>query len=71
MMNQVLAKVIYFVFTIFIFSTLWKLTGVFWNSYVPWNVKTDLLVIIVVAPILIIFSFILSSLSFTVIRSSK
>jgi len=70
-MNQVLAKIIYFVFTILIFSTLWKFMGALWNAYVPWNVKTDLLTIFVVAPILIVVSFILSSLSFKVIRSSK
>lgn len=70
-MNHVFAKVIYFVFAIFIFSTLWKLTGVLWNAFVPWNVKTDLLTIFVVAPILIAASFILSSLSFKIIRSSK
>lgn len=70
-MNQVLANIIYFVFTIFIFSTLWRFMGVLWNTYVPWNVKTDLLTIFVVTPILIVVSFILSSLSFKVIRSSN
>ena len=45
--------------------------GALWNAYVPWNVKTDLLTIFVVAPILIVVSFILSSLAFKVIRSSK
>ncbi|WP_391122510.1 hypothetical protein [Psychrobacillus sp. L3] len=70
-MNQVLANIIYFLFVIFIFCTLWKFMGVLWNAYVPWNVTTDLLTIFVVTPILIVVSFILSSLSFKVIRSSK
>ncbi|WP_391207306.1 hypothetical protein [Psychrobacillus sp. L4] len=70
-MNQVLAKIIYFVFVIYIFITLWKYTGVLWNAYVPWNVQTDLLTIFVVTPILIAVSFILSSLSFKVIRSTN
>ncbi len=70
-MNQVVAKIIYFVFTIFIFTTLWRLMGLYWNAFVPWNVQTDLLTIFVVTPVLIAMSFILSSLSFKVIRSSK
>lgn len=70
-MNQVLGKIIYFGFTIFIFIVLWKLTGELWEAFVPWNYKTDLLGIFVVAPILIISSFIISSYSFKVIRGSK
>ncbi|WLR55577.1 hypothetical protein LC048_00720 [Mesobacillus subterraneus] len=70
-MNQVLEKIIYFGFTIFIFIVLWKVTGELWETFVPWNYKTDLLGIFVVAPILIVSSFILSSYSFKVIRGSK
>jgi hypothetical protein len=70
-MKQVFEKVIYFVFTIFIFVLLWIITGKLWEAYVPWNYKTDLLGIFVVVPILVIVSFILSSLSFKVIRGSK
>ena len=70
-MNHVLARIIYFMFTIFIFVMLWKLVGVIWNAFVPWNVTTDILGIFVVIPILIVVSFILSSLSFKFIRSSE
>ena len=62
---------IYFMFTVFIFVTLWKLIGVLWNAFVPWNVTTDILGIFVVIPILIVVSFILSSLSLKFIRSSE
>jgi heme/copper-type cytochrome/quinol oxidase subunit 2 len=70
-MNQVLEKIIFFGFTIFIFIVLWKVTGELWDAFVPWNYKTDLLGIFVVAPILIVSSFILSSYSFKVIKGSK
>ena len=52
-MNKVLGNIIYFGFTIFIFIVLWKVTGELWEAFVPWNYKTDLLGIFVVAPILI------------------
>ncbi|RLQ92266.1 hypothetical protein [Falsibacillus albus] len=71
MLKQVVEKIIYFVFTVFIFIVLWKLMAVFWDKFVPWNYKTDLLGLCVVTPLLIALSFILSSLSFKVIKASK
>ena len=70
-MNRVLEKIIYFVFTIFVFIVLWKVMGGLWGAFVPWNYKSDLLGIFLVTPILIAVSFILSSLSFKVVRGSK
>lgn len=67
-MNQIFAKIIYFIFTLFIFVALWKITGILWNAYVPWNTATDLLALLLVIPTLIAVSFILSSVSFKVIR---
>jgi hypothetical protein len=66
-----LEKIIYFVFTILIFFLLWKVTGIFWNAFVPWNLKTDLIALFVVAPLLIILAFVLSSLPFKVIIRGK
>jgi len=70
-MRRVLEKIIYFVFTIFVFIVLLKVMDRLWEAFVPWNYKTDLLGIFVVIPILIAVSFILSSLSFKVVRGSK
>lgn len=70
-MKKVLEKIIYFCLTIFIFIVLWTVTGELWEAFVPWNYKTDLLGILVVAPILLVSSFVLSSYSFKVIRDSK
>ncbi|WP_241494438.1 hypothetical protein [Bacillus coahuilensis] len=52
-MKQVFEKVIYFIFTLFIFAVLWKLLAVLWDAFVPWNYKTDLLGLFVVTPLLI------------------
>ncbi|KMJ60529.1 hypothetical protein AB685_04090 [Bacillus sp. LL01] len=71
MLKQGFEKIIYFVFTMFIFVMLWKAMGIFWNAFVPWNLKTDLIGLFVVAPLLIILAFVLSSLSFKVIKSGK
>lgn len=71
MMKTLLEKIIYIVFTLLVFKVLWTLTGVLWEAFVPWNYKTDLLGILVVAPILIAISFILSSLCFKVIKGTK
>ncbi|CQR46618.1 hypothetical protein BN1058_00887 [Paraliobacillus sp. PM-2] len=71
MVKVILQKIIYFVFTLIIFIVLWKVMSKFWDAFVPWNYKTDLLGIFVVAPLLIASSFILSSLCFKVIRSTK
>ncbi len=68
MLKKVSEKVIYFVFTLFLFVLLWKAMGVFWNAFVPWNLTTDLIGLFVVAPLLIILAFVLSGLSFKVIR---
>ncbi|QFT87393.1 hypothetical protein FIU87_01900 [Bacillus sp. THAF10] len=70
-MKQVFEKVVYFIFTLFIFTFLWKLMAVLWDAFVPWNYKTDLLGLFVVTPILIGAAFILSSLSFKIIKNSK
>ncbi|MEI5906670.1 hypothetical protein WAK64_06315 [Bacillus spongiae] len=70
-MKIVIEKIIYFVFTIVIFIVLWKITSELWESFVPWNYKTDLLAAFVVAPVLIVVSFILASLSFKVIKENK
>jgi inhibitor of the pro-sigma K processing machinery len=70
-MKHVFEKIVYFIFTIFIFIVLWKAMGKLWDAFVPWNYKTDLLGILIVTPLLIGISFILSNLCFKVIRSSK
>ncbi|GGM24051.1 hypothetical protein GCM10011351_07260 [Paraliobacillus quinghaiensis] len=70
-MKTILAKIIYFTFTLFIFTVLWKVMIEIWDAFVPWNYKTDLLGIFVVAPIVISSSFILSSLCFKVIRETE
>ncbi|MFS1512406.1 hypothetical protein VQL36_08230 [Chengkuizengella sp. SCS-71B] len=70
-MKQVLEKIIYFGLTVGIFIVLWRIMGELWDAFVPWNYKTDLLGIFVVTPIIIVVSFILSSLCFKVIRDSK
>lgn len=51
-MNQLLAKLIYSVCMIFIFITLWKAMGGFWSAFLPWNVQTNVLSIMVITPIL-------------------
>ncbi|WP_230500341.1 hypothetical protein [Sutcliffiella rhizosphaerae] len=70
-MIKILEKIIYFFFTICFFVVLWKITGRLWNSFVPWNSATDLIGIFFVAPILIGLAFLLTSLSFNVIKQVK
>lgn len=70
-MYQLLAKRIYFIWMIFIFITLWKAMGGFWSAFIPWNVQTEVLFILVITPILLGISCILTSQSFKIIRSTK
>ncbi|WP_226671094.1 hypothetical protein [Metabacillus litoralis] len=69
-MRIVMEKIIYFVFTLFIFIVLWKITAVLWDAFVPWNYKTDLLGIFVVIPVLFAVSFVFASLSFKFIKEN-
>ncbi|MBP1947202.1 inhibitor of the pro-sigma K processing machinery [Virgibacillus litoralis] len=69
-MRKFIEKIIYFVFTILIFMVLWKVTGEVWEEFVPLNYKTNLIGLIFVSPIIIILSFVLSSLTFHFIRKS-
>lgn len=69
-MRKFIEKIIYFVFTILIFVVLWKVTGEVWEEFVPLNYKTNLIGLIFVSPIIIILSFVLSSLTFHFIRKS-
>ncbi|UAL49584.1 hypothetical protein K7887_13950 [Sutcliffiella horikoshii] len=71
MLKKGLEKILYLVFTVIIFVLLWKVMGIFWNAFVPWNLTTDLIGLFVVAPLLIILAFVLSSLSFKVVREGK
>jgi hypothetical protein len=48
MMKRLVERLIYLVFTLFIFSVLWKGTAFLWDAFVPWNYKTDLLGLLVV-----------------------
>ncbi len=43
--------------------------GIFWSAIVPWNLKTDLIALFVVAPFLLIMAFVLSSLFIKVIKN--
>jgi hypothetical protein len=71
MLKKGLEKILYFVLTLFIFVLLWKVMGISWNTLVPWNLTTDLIGLFVVAPLLIILAFVLSSMSFKVIKDGK
>ncbi|MGD6846170.1 hypothetical protein [Rossellomorea aquimaris] len=70
MMKRLVERLIYLVFTLFIFIVLWKGTAFLWDAFVPWNYKTDLLGLLVVTPILIALSFILSTLAFQYTKDS-
>ncbi|MCA1064006.1 hypothetical protein QTG56_02135 [Rossellomorea sp. AcN35-11] len=69
-MKQVLEKVIYYVFTLFILILLGKMTFKVWEAFVPWNYKTDLIGLFFVMPLLVAVSFILAGLSIKVLRKS-
>ncbi|RCW76949.1 inhibitor of the pro-sigma K processing machinery [Saliterribacillus persicus] len=69
-MRKFIEKIIYVVFTILIFIVFWKITGKVWEEFVPLNYKTNLIGLIFVSPIIIILSFVLSSLTFHFIRKS-
>ncbi|PRX79657.1 inhibitor of the pro-sigma K processing machinery [Bacillus sp. V-88] len=64
MMKRLVGRLIYLVFTLFIFVLLWKGTAILWEAFVPWNYRTDLFGILIVTPLLIVLSFILSTLAF-------
>ncbi|WP_433747921.1 hypothetical protein [Falsibacillus pallidus] len=68
---KLLERIIYFLFTIFIFIVLWNVMTRLWDAFVPWNYKTDFIGVVVVTPLLIAAAFILSSLSFKVIKATK
>lgn len=69
-MKRMVERLIYLVFTLFIFIVLWKGTAFLWEAFVPWNYKTDLLGLLVVIPILIALSFLLSTLAFQYTKES-
>ncbi|MGG3915431.1 hypothetical protein [Rossellomorea vietnamensis] len=69
-MKRMVERLIYLVFTLFIFIVLWKGTAFLWEAFVPWNYKTDLLGLLVVIPILIALSFLLSTLAFQYTKDS-
>ncbi|TYS68505.1 hypothetical protein FZC76_10295 [Sutcliffiella horikoshii] len=71
MLKKGLEKILFLLFSVFIFVLLWKVMGIFWNAFVPWNLTTDLIGLFVVAPLLMILTFVLSSLSFKIIRDGK
>ncbi|RDI39194.1 inhibitor of the pro-sigma K processing machinery [Falsibacillus pallidus] len=68
---KLLERIIYFLFTFFIFIVLWNVMTRLWEAFVPWNYKTDFIGVVVVIPLLIAAAFILSSLSFKVIKETK
>ncbi|KPL58475.1 hypothetical protein [Rossellomorea vietnamensis] len=70
MVKRFVERLIYLVFTLFIFIVLWKVTALLWDAFVPWNYKTDLVGLLIVTPILIALSFILSSLAFQYTKDS-
>ncbi|EDL66480.1 hypothetical protein BSG1_03970 [Bacillus sp. SG-1] len=69
-MKLMLERIIYYIFTLFIFLVLWNVTAEIWEAFVPWNYKTDLLGLFIVLPALLVLSFIISSLCFKVIKNS-
>ncbi|WP_244888159.1 hypothetical protein [[Bacillus] enclensis] len=64
-------KFIYFIFAIFIFIVLWKMTASVWDAFIPWNYKTDLIGLFVVIPLLAAAAFILAGVMIKVIKSSR
>ncbi|MGG4168913.1 hypothetical protein ABEW00_15840 [Rossellomorea vietnamensis] len=70
MVKRLVERLIYLVFTLFIFIVLWKVTALLWDAFVPWNYKTDLVGLLIVTPILIALSFILSTLAFQYTKDS-
>ncbi|GAA5416131.1 hypothetical protein Pryu01_01163 [Paraliobacillus ryukyuensis] len=71
MAKKFFKKIIYLGITCFIFKLLWSVTGGLWEVFVPWNYRTDLIAVIFVVPVLIVVSFLLSSLCFKVIRDTE
>ncbi|GEM05827.1 hypothetical protein HMI01_28150 [Halolactibacillus miurensis] len=69
-MKNVIEKVIYFVFTIFIYILLRKVVTLAWDNFVPLNFKTNLLGAFVVFPIMVGASFILASITFKFIKKA-
>ncbi len=70
-LKRLLEKVIFFMFSFFIFIILWKGITFVWDRYVPFNYKTDLLGLFIILPIMIIVSFILTALVYRIIRESN
>ncbi|BCB04171.1 hypothetical protein KH172YL63_23040 [Bacillus sp. KH172YL63] len=68
MLKRIIDKVIYYVFTALIFSILFKIVISFWDTFVPWNYKTDLIGLFFVIPVLAGVSFILSGLLIEYLR---
>ncbi|GGF22485.1 hypothetical protein GCM10010954_21620 [Halobacillus andaensis] len=69
-MRKLLEKVIRLALAIMFFYVLWKGVGALWEMFVPINYKTNLIALIIVNPIMILVSFILSALTFEFIRKS-
>lgn len=70
-MKALMEKFIYFIFVIFIFIVLWKMTASLWDAFIPWNYKTDLIGLFVVIPLLAAAAFILAGVMFKVIKNSR
>ncbi|MBN8193304.1 hypothetical protein JI667_14230 [Bacillus sp. NTK074B] len=69
-MKRLVERLIYLVFTLFIFIVLWKGTAFVWEAFVPWNFKSDMAMLFIVTPVLLGLSFILSSLAFHYTKDS-
>ncbi|MFL8935223.1 hypothetical protein ACKA06_00360 [Rossellomorea oryzaecorticis] len=70
-MRALKEKFIYFIFVIFIFIVLWKMTASLWDAFIPWNYKTDLIGLFVVIPLLAAAAFIIAGVMFKVIKNSR
>lgn len=69
-MKRLVERLIYLVFTLFIFIVLWKGTAFVWEAFVPWNFKSDMAMLFIATPVLLGLSFILSSLAFHYTKDS-
>ncbi|MCA1054402.1 hypothetical protein LCM10_05335 [Rossellomorea aquimaris] len=70
-MRTLVEKGVYFFFVVVSFMVLWNVTAFLWDSFIPWNYKSDAVFLFAVIPLLVIGAFLSASLLFKIIRKTK
>lgn len=66
-----MGKILFFITAILFFIFYWKIYGLIFTNLIPWNEITDLFSLLIIFPLLIVFSIISTQKTFKIIRQTK